>query len=307
MERLTDKDKHILCQKLCDMKRRCNNPDDRNYKDYGGRGIKVCDEWSDSKNGHRNFQKWAIENGWRKGLSIDRKNNDGDYEPSNCRWSTSKQQSNNTRFNRLVTINGKTKTVQEWADIVGISQRAMTGRIEAGWSEEDLLKPKYKPLKMTKAEMSKEIRMWRSLEEQGKLLKLPCEVGQRVYMLYRLCEDAAWEIEEHKIRLEDLGNIGKTVFLTREEAEATLNKLENELPAVYDTDKVEEQKMCECYNKWAFSIAESKVHFLGAEQDTCIVQENNEISACINELELCRTKINYCSVCGRKLGDKVRL
>ena len=226
MDILAEKDKHTLCQKLCDMKNRCNNPDNKNYKDYGGRGIKVCSEWSDKKNGHRNFRKWAIENGWRKGLSIDRKDNNGDYEPSNCRWSTPKQQSNNTRFNRIVTINGKAKTVQEWADIVGISQRAMTGRIESGWSEEDLLKPKYKPLKMTKAEMSKEIRMWRGLKEQGKLIELPCEIGHRVYMIYQFCREGAWEIEEHKIRLEDLENIGKTVFLTYQEAEDKLAEME---------------------------------------------------------------------------------
>lgn len=249
MERLSKKDRHILQQKLCDMKRRCNNPADKSYKDYGGRGIKVCPEWSDPKTGHENFRKWAIENGWKKGLSIDRKNNDGDYEPSNCRWATQKQQSNNTRFNRLVTINGQTKTIQEWADIVGISQRSMTGRIEAGWSEEDLLKPRYNSLKMTKAEMSKEIRMWRNLEEKGKLLKLPCTVDDTVFYLFPN-DDRKWYIDEMKvcfismqesqrermicdIRLENndvkayasLCDFGKMVFLTREEAEAALKEM----------------------------------------------------------------------------------
>ena len=250
MERLTEKDKHILCQKLCDTKNRCNNPNNKNYKDYGGRGIKVCSEWSDKKNVHRNFRKWAIENGWRKGLSIDRKDNNGDYEPSNCRWSTPKQQSNNMRFNRIVTINGKEKTVQEWADIVGISQRAMTGRIESGWSEEDLLKPKYKPLKMTKAEMSKEIRMWRGLKEQGKPIELPCAVGDTVYyadneyyftvLPVKVDEISIMESNAilHKCLLFD-GNgdvetqfdfdkddFGKTVFLTRQEAEDKLAEME---------------------------------------------------------------------------------
>lgn len=74
----------------------------------------------------------------------------------------------------------------------------------------------------------------------------------------------------------------------------------NELPAVYDADRVEEQKMCGCCDKWVFSVAENKIHILGAEQDTCIVQENNKISAYINELELCTAKINYCPICGRK-------
>lgn len=218
------------------MKRRCNNPADKSYKDYGGRGIKVCPEWSDPKNGHENFRKWAIENGWKKGLSIDRENNDGDYEPSNCRWATPKQQSNNTRFNRLVTIKGQTKTIQEWADIVGITQRSMTGRIEAGWSQEDLLKPRYNPLKMTKAEMSKEIRMWRDLEEQGKLLKLPCAVGDTIYTIYS-DEDSSFieepkvvEVSTHRVWIDsayfDYDDFGKTVFLTREDAEAALKELE---------------------------------------------------------------------------------
>ena len=64
MERLTEKQRHILQQKLCDMKRRCYNPEEKFYKDYGGRGIKVCDEWMDKKEGHSNFQKWAVENGY---------------------------------------------------------------------------------------------------------------------------------------------------------------------------------------------------------------------------------------------------
>ena len=254
MEKKKKKDRHILQQKLCDMKRRCNNPADKSYKDYGGRGIKVCPEWSDPKNGHENFRKWAIENGWKKGLSIDRENNDGDYEPSNCRWATPKQQSNNTRFNRLVTIKGQTKTIQEWADIVGITQRSMTGRIEAGWSQEDLLKPRYNPLKMTKAEMSKEIRMWRDLEEQGKLLKLPCAVGDRIYVIdtdERLsnkeikvyCIDNIVIASDGTILLKydvhdgvicELENIVTDkpylyfyrCFLTREEAEAALKELE---------------------------------------------------------------------------------
>lgn len=75
-------------------------------------------------------------------------------------------------------------------------------------------------------EVLEKLAEYEDLEEQGKLLKLPCEIGQRVYMIYQFCGKGAWEIEEHKIRLEDLENIGKTVFLTREEAEAALKELE---------------------------------------------------------------------------------
>ena len=67
---------------------------------------------------------------------------------------------------------------------------------------------------------------YEGLEEQGKLLKLPCEIGHKVYMIYQFCGEGAWEIEEHKIRLEDLENIGKTVFLTRPEAERALAEME---------------------------------------------------------------------------------
>lgn len=183
MERLTEKQRHILQQKLCDMKRRCYNPEEKFYKDYGGRGIKVCDEWMDKKEGHGNFQKWAVENGWEEGRSIDRIDVNGNYEPSNCRWATPEEQANNRRNNNYVTINGVTKTTSEWARQIGISQNAFTGRINSGWTGEELLKPKFKPLKMSKAEMAKEIRAWRNLEEQGLLVRLPCKVGDTVWVV----------------------------------------------------------------------------------------------------------------------------
>lgn len=136
-ERLTKKQKHILQQKLCDMKNRCYNPENQFYKDYGARGIAVCDEWLDKKDGHSNFQKWALSNGWTEFMSIDRIDNNKGYSPDNCRWATPKEQANNRRNNHYVTIKGVTKTAQEWADEIGISQRAFLYRIEAGWKDED--------------------------------------------------------------------------------------------------------------------------------------------------------------------------
>lgn len=79
---------------------------------------------------------------------------------------------------------------------------------------------------ITIREVLNKLAEYEDLEEQGRLPKLPCEIGHRVYMIYQFCNEGAWEIEEHKIRLEDLENIGKTVFLTREEAEAALKELE---------------------------------------------------------------------------------
>ena len=252
MERLTDKQKHILQQKLCDMKNRCNNPNNKFYKDYGARGITVCDEWMDKKSGHANFQKWALENGWKEFLTIDRIDVNGNYEPSNCRWSTQKEQANNRRNNHLVTICGVTKTAQEWADQVGISVNGFLSRIDCGWNEDRLLEPKNKPLKMTKAEMAKEIKYWRNLEEQGLILKPPCKVGDVVYRINKGARNPVIGLVVTEIRHKALRSgkiveklmcsddiavktngclvyypeeIGKKIWLTRAEAEKALEEM----------------------------------------------------------------------------------
>jgi hypothetical protein len=243
MERLTEKQRHILQQKLCDMKRRCYNPEEKFYKDYGGRGIKVCDEWMDKKEGHSNFQKWAVENGWEEGRSIDRIDVNGNYESNNCRWATPEEQANNRRNNNYVTINGVTKTTSEWARQIGISQNAFTGRINSGWTGEELLKPKFKPLKMSKAEMAKEIRAWRNAEEQGLLVRLPCKVGDILFRINKGARNPIIKMKVSHITIksksysikaieEDYGEvlfsnnvIGKTVFLTREDAEKKLEEM----------------------------------------------------------------------------------
>lgn len=120
MNRLTEIDKQRLRVKLCDIKRRCYNKTNMFYKDYGARGITVCDEWLDKEYGHENFRKWAMISGYKNGLSIDRINNNLGYSPNNCRWATAKQQANNRRTNNLLTINNVTKTVTEWADKISL-------------------------------------------------------------------------------------------------------------------------------------------------------------------------------------------
>lgn len=120
-----------------DIQSRCYNKKGPSYKDYGGRGIKVCKKWLDS------FQCFFSDMGVRPSRqhSIDRIDNDGDYEPENCRWATINEQANNKRSNRKVTINGQTKNLHEWAKKIGISDSALSLRLKNNLPVNDLLKP----------------------------------------------------------------------------------------------------------------------------------------------------------------------
>lgn len=100
------------------MKQRCYNKKSNVFKHYGGRGIKICDEWL---NNSKKFYDWALSNGYKDNLTIDRINVNGNYEPSNCRWVTMKVQQNNRTNNRKITINGKTKTASQWAEKYGLT------------------------------------------------------------------------------------------------------------------------------------------------------------------------------------------
>lgn len=94
--------------------RRCMNLKCSNYKNYGGRGIKICNEWLDEKNGVKNFYEWAINNGYKYDLTIDRIDNNGDYCPENCRWVTMKKQQQNRRNNIIIEYNNKKQCLSEW-------------------------------------------------------------------------------------------------------------------------------------------------------------------------------------------------
>lgn len=118
------------------MNERCYSPKAINYKNYGARGIKICDEW---KNDFTAFYNWAIANGYDDKLSIDRIDNDGNYEPNNCRWVTRKKQCNNRRSNRLIECNGKIQTLQEWADETNINSNTITLRLKRNWTIERAL------------------------------------------------------------------------------------------------------------------------------------------------------------------------
>lgn len=112
------------------MKRRCYNPKDRGYHNYGARGITVCDEW---RNDFEAFYKWAYSNGYTKELTIDRIDNDKGYSPDNCRWTTMQVQSNNTRVNRHITYKGETHTIADWGRITGLGDDLIGQRIRKGF------------------------------------------------------------------------------------------------------------------------------------------------------------------------------
>ena len=118
------------------MKARCYDPKRSRYKQYGGRGIIVCDEW---RNDFAAFRSWALANGYNDSFTIDRIDNDGPYSPSNCRWITNFEQQGNKRNNRNLEYNGQTHTVAEWARITGISENTIRQRLRNGWSVDDAL------------------------------------------------------------------------------------------------------------------------------------------------------------------------
>lgn len=122
------------------MKERCYKEKDPAYKNYGGRGIKVCDEWL-GLSGSTNFCNWAINNGWQEGLTLDRIDNEGNYEPSNCRWITKKEQNRNRRSNRLVTMYGKTMCLTDAIELYGNGMKLGTVlyRLKNGYSLADAL------------------------------------------------------------------------------------------------------------------------------------------------------------------------
>lgn len=120
------------------MKQRCSNPKAISYKYYGGKGITVCEEWQDFKP----FYEWAMANGYRDDLTIDRKDSNGNYCPENCLWATNKVQQNHTSYNRLITFRGETHNITEWAEILNIPRNVLYNRTRRGWDIEKILTTK---------------------------------------------------------------------------------------------------------------------------------------------------------------------
>ena len=109
------------------MKQRCYNENHKQYKDYGQRGIKICNEWHE----FINFYNWAINNDYQDNLTIDRINNNGNYEPNNCRWVNMKIQSNNRRSNHIIEYKNETHTLKEWCDILKLNYKTIQTRINS--------------------------------------------------------------------------------------------------------------------------------------------------------------------------------
>jgi hypothetical protein len=111
------------------MRQRCLNKNNPNYKNYGQRGIRICEEWDD----YEIFHNWAMSNGFAENFTIERIDNNSGYNPSNCTWIPQSKQSCNTRRNKRITFNGKTRILKEWATELEIKYDTLFGRLARGW------------------------------------------------------------------------------------------------------------------------------------------------------------------------------
>lgn len=120
------------------MRDRCNNPRNISYPNYGGKGIKVCNEWNCS---FESYRDWALSHGYDDSLTIERNNINDDYKPSNCRWATYKEQGNNKSTNVFIEKNGVIHTLSEWSELLNIRYNTIIWRKTQGWPEEHWLDP----------------------------------------------------------------------------------------------------------------------------------------------------------------------
>ena len=125
-----------------DMRQRCCNPNYPSFRLWGGKGVKVCDQWLSS---FTSFHEWAINNGYADHLTIERINGCGNYEPTNCRWATYKEQARNVARNHAITIDGESRLLCEWLEVSPITASTYHKRKLRGWSDrEALFSPPYK-------------------------------------------------------------------------------------------------------------------------------------------------------------------
>ena len=118
------------------IKTRCYNSNIPNYKRYGGRGITMCAEWKDN---FQNFYDWSMSHGYSDDLTIDRIDNNGNYEPLNCRWITVKEQNRNKRNVKFITYGGKTQTIPEWTKELHLGKETIRERLKRGYTDYEAL------------------------------------------------------------------------------------------------------------------------------------------------------------------------
>lgn len=118
------------------MKQRCYDKNASDYYRYGGKGVKVCDEW---KNNYENFHNWAMNNGYDDTLTIERKDFRGDYNPANCTWIPIEKQARNKKTNHFIEYKGKRKTLAEWSELTNINSSTIRQRLNLGWTVEKAL------------------------------------------------------------------------------------------------------------------------------------------------------------------------
>lgn len=149
------------------MKKRCYVSNDDAYKYYGGRGIKICDEWLEN---YLNFKSWALDNGYTEELTIDRINVNGNYEPSNCRWATIEEQANNKTDSVYIDYNGKSQTLRQWCDEFNLDYRLMVERFyQPCWKdksiEEKFFTPKRVAYTLTYNNETHTLKEWSEIRE----------------------------------------------------------------------------------------------------------------------------------------------
>lgn len=166
----------------CKMKERCYNSHHNSYIYYGGRGITVCAEWL---NNFQAFYDWAMANGYADNLTLDRIDSNGNYEPSNCRWATTAEQSNNKRNSQYITHNGKTQTKAQWAKEIGTDKTVIEKRLKVSKmsADEALTKPIRHPHKITYNGETKSLPQWAE------------HTGIKYKTLYKRIYISGWNIE----------------------------------------------------------------------------------------------------------------
>jgi hypothetical protein len=131
--------KQKLKHAYSNMLKRCYDPENHRYASYGGRGIRVCEDWLEPVRGRHRFYRWCLANGVQGELQIDRIDVDGDYCPDNCRFVDAITQMNNTTRNRWLTYQGQTKTLAEWARSTGMAYGVLKHRLDRGWDVERIM------------------------------------------------------------------------------------------------------------------------------------------------------------------------